>query len=71
MMMTLDQALTDIMQLDDNSREMLLDILLRRQVETHRDEIARNAKKSIKEYRSGMYTALSTEEAINNHLNSL
>jgi len=69
--MTLDQALTDIMQLDDNSREMLLDILLRRQVETRRDEIARNVKKSIKEYRSGKYASLSTEEAISNHLNSL
>jgi hypothetical protein len=70
-MMTLDQALTDIMQLDDSSREMLLDILFKRQVEARRDEIARNAKKSIKEYRSGKYTPLSNEESISNHLNSL
>lgn len=69
--MTLDQALTDIMQLDDSSREMLLDILLKRQVEIRRDEIARNAKKSIKDYRSGKYIPLSAEEAISDHLNSL
>ena len=70
-MMTLAQALTDIMQLDDSSKEMLLDILLKRQAETRRDEIARNAKKSMKEYRSGKYASLSTEEAISDHLNSL
>jgi len=70
-MMTLDQALNDIMQLDDSSREMLLDILLKRQVEARRDEIARNAKKSIKDYRSGKYTLLSSEDAISDHLNKL
>jgi hypothetical protein len=36
-MMALDQALNDIMQLDASSREMLLDILLKRQVERRRD----------------------------------
>ena len=69
--MTLDQALNDFMQLDENSREMLLDILLKRRAETRRDEIARNAKKSLKEYRSGKYTPLSDDESIINHLNSL
>jgi len=59
------------MQLDESSREMLLEILLKRQVERRRDEIARNAKKSIKDYRSGKYTPISTEEAISEHLNSL
>jgi hypothetical protein len=59
------------MQLDDSSMEMLLDILLKRRIEIRRDEMARNAKKSIKEYRSGMYNALSDDEDIVDHLNSL
>ena len=46
--MTIDQALDDIMQLDEISREMLLDILQKRQIELHRMRIAKNAKGSTK-----------------------
>jgi len=69
-MTTIDQALSDFMKLDFNTREMLLEILQKRQVETRRDEIAKNAKKSLKGYHAGNYAALSAEEAIG-HLNSL
>ena len=69
-MTTIDQALADIMKLDFNTREMLLEILQKRQVEARRDAIAKNAKKSLKEYHTGSYVALSVDEAIG-HLNSL
>ena len=69
-MMTLNQALDDIMQLDDNSREMLLDILQKRQVEKRRDEIAKNAKQARKDFNDGNFTAMSGEEVIN-YLHSL
>jgi len=69
-MATIDSTLTDIMKLDFNSREMLLEILQKRQIEARRDEIAKNARKSLKEYRAGKYTSLTYEEAIR-HLNSL
>lgn len=69
-MVTIDSTLSDIMKLDYNTREMLLEILQKRQVEARRDEIAKNAKKSLKEFHSGKYAALSAEEGIS-HLASL
>ena len=63
-MMTIDQALTDIMQLDYRSREMLLEILQKRQIEARRDEIAENAEQATKDFRAGNFTPLSAEEAI-------
>jgi hypothetical protein len=65
-MMTLDQALTDIMQLDHNSREMLLEILQKRQIEARRDEIAENAEQAINDFHAGNFTPMSAEEAIKN-----
>jgi len=52
-MVTFNSTLEDIMQLDFASREMLLEILQKRQVEARRSEIAKAAKQSIKEYKSG------------------
>ena len=63
-MVTLDSTLEDIMKLDFSTREMLLEILQKRQIEARRDEIAKNAKKTLKEYRAGEYKPLSVEEAI-------
>lgn len=68
--MTIDQALDDIMQLDEASREMLLDILQKRQIELNRDRIAKNAKKALKEFHAGNFTPMSAEDAIK-HLDSL
>ncbi len=58
------------MQLDYASREMLLEILQKRQVESRRDEMTKNARRSLKEYHSGKLPALKAEEVIEK-LNSL
>jgi len=63
-MATIDSTLADIMTMDYASREMLLEILQKRQIESRRAEIAKNAKKSLKEFHSGNFTPLSAEEAI-------
>ncbi len=63
-MTTIDSALDDIMKLDYTSREMLLEILQRRQIEARREEIAKTAKKSIKDYQSGKTTPASANEVI-------
>jgi hypothetical protein len=62
-MVTLDSALDDIMKLDHASREMLLEILQKRQTEYRRDEIAQNIKKNLKDYNSGKLEALTADEA--------
>lgn len=61
-MVTIDSALDDIMKLDYASREMPLEILQKRQIESRRDEIAKNAKKSLKDYRSGKLQPLTADE---------
>jgi hypothetical protein len=63
-MVTIDSTLEDIMQLDFASREMLLEILQKRQIEARRDEMAENAKHSLKDYQSGKITPLTADEAI-------
>jgi len=68
--MTIDQALNDIMQLDYISREMVLEILQKRQIEARRDEIAENAAQAIKDFHEGNLTPMSAEEAIK-HLHAL
>ncbi|WP_377116149.1 hypothetical protein [Mucilaginibacter litoreus] len=62
--------LEDIMKLDFTSREMLLEILQKRQIEARRDEVSKKAKQSLKDYHAGKLTALSAEEVIDK-LNSL
>jgi len=69
-MATIDSTLDDIMKLDFNSREMLLEILQKRQIEYRRNEIAKSAKKTLKEYQSGKITADTAEDVIKK-LNSL
>ncbi|MEJ7780626.1 MAG: hypothetical protein WKF68_13675 [Daejeonella sp.] len=69
-MTTIDSALQDIMKMDYNSREMLLEILTKRQIEAHRESIAKSAKQSLKDYHSGKTLPVSATEAIN-RLNSL
>ena len=63
-MVTLDSALDDIMQLDFESREMLLEILKKRQIEARRDQMLRNAEEALEEYRAGKLTPMSAEELI-------
>ena len=52
------------MQLDFASREMLLEILQKRQIEARRDAMAKNAKQTLKDYHSGKITPLTAEEAV-------
>ena len=47
-MVTINSTLEDIMQLDFASREMLLEILQKRQIEARRDEMAKTAKQTLK-----------------------
>jgi len=63
-MVTIDSTLADIMQLDNESRQMLLEILQKRQIEARRDEIAKTAKQTIKEYQSGIIKPNSADEVI-------
>lgn len=69
-MTTIESALENVMSLDFDSREMLLEILQKRQIEARRDTIAKNAKKSLKAYHEGKVDALSADDAID-YLNSL
>lgn len=63
-MSTVNSALDEIMKLDYTSREIILEILQKRQSEARRDEIAKKAKQTLKEYRSGKIEPLTVEEAI-------
>jgi len=69
-MITLDTALDEIMQLDFQSREMLIEILQKRQIETKRNSILKSAKASLKEYRDGKIIPMNAEE-VTNRLDSL
>lgn len=69
-MATIDSALDDIMKLDFASREMLLEILQKRQIEYRRNEIAKTARKTLKEYQEGKIIADTAEDVINK-LNAL
>jgi hypothetical protein len=63
-MVTLDSVLDDVKGLDFDTREMLIEILRKRQVESRRDEILRQAKKDMKDYRAGKLKAQTAEEVI-------
>jgi hypothetical protein len=69
-MVTIDSTLDNIMQLDFKSREVLLEIFQKRQIEARRSEMAKTAKHTLKEYRSGKIQAESAEQIIKK-LNSL
>lgn len=63
-MSTIDSALEEIMKLDYTSREMVLEILRKRQIDARRDEIAKNARKSLKDYHDGKIIARSIDETL-------
>ena len=63
-MITLDRVLDDIMMLDFTSREELVRILRKRQIEERRKEIARNAGKAKSQLRKGRIHATGANEAI-------
>jgi len=63
-MVTIDSTLETIMQLDFASREMLLEILQKRQIEARRNDVAKTARQSLKEYQSGKSTPLTADEVV-------
>lgn len=52
-MITLDQAIDTIQQLPAEQQEMLFDIVYRRRMESRREEIARDARRSIADFYTG------------------
>lgn len=69
-MFTIDKVLDEIMQFDFNTREMLLEILRKRQIAERRKEIAANARKAKAEFKNGKLKHRTSAEAIK-HLDSL
>lgn len=69
-MITLDETLDSIMKLDFSSREILLEILQKRQVEERRTEIEKNAKEAKVAFKSGKLKSATAKDAIS-ILNSL
>ena len=69
-MITIDETLDSIMKLDFSSREILLEILQKRQVQERRAEIEKNAKQAKAAFKSGKLKSLKAKDAIS-ILNSL
>ena len=63
-MMTLDQALDAVNELPSEQREMLAEILRKRQIEERRNEIATSARESIDAFRTGGLKPQSADEVI-------
>jgi hypothetical protein len=63
-MTSLDRVLDEAMALPLSQQEMLVQILHRRILDRRREEIARDAKISLAEFRSGKLKPQSAEEAI-------
>ena len=63
-MTTINEALDKLMELDFESREMLIEIAQKRQIEERRKEISSNAKKSKEAYKGNKLKAVSAESAI-------
>jgi hypothetical protein len=64
-MITLDQALDVVMQLEYEQRKLLLDILCKRQIEDRREEIAQNAREAISAFQTGELKTETADELIN------
>ncbi len=62
--MTLQQILEATAQLSYQQRELLLQVLSRRQLEARRSPIARHATKARQAFQSGQLTTESAEELI-------
>jgi len=52
-MTTLDKALDAVMQLSSEQKQMLIEILWRRQIDERREEIAANAREAISAFHAG------------------
>jgi hypothetical protein len=63
-MVTLTDVLDAVEQLTDEDQEAFADIIRQRQIERRRDEIARDAQKSMEAYRAGLLPSYTVDEAI-------
>jgi hypothetical protein len=63
-MITLDHALDVAMQLSYEQRQMLIDILSKRQTEERREELAENAREAVKSFHAGELKTESADELI-------
>jgi hypothetical protein len=64
-MITLDEALDVVMQLEYEQKELLLDILRKRQIEERREEIAQNAQEAIQAFQAGELKTETADELTN------
>lgn len=62
--MGFDETIDSIMQMDFDSREMLIEILLKRQSEVRRKNIARHAIQAKADYKKGKLHASSATEVL-------
>jgi hypothetical protein len=69
-MTTIDEALDTIMQMDFSSREMLLEIFQKRQIEERRKEIADNGEQAKEDFKVGKIAPAEAADIIRT-LNSL
>jgi len=63
-MVTLDYAIDTVMQLKPQQREILIDIIRKREIERRREEIARDAQKSIAAFHAGQLKPQPVEDII-------
>ena len=63
-MITLDQALDAAMQLSPEQKQMLIEILWRRQLDERRDEIAANAREAIRAFHAGELRSESIDDLL-------
>jgi hypothetical protein len=63
-MVTLTDVLDAVEHLTDEDQEAFAEIIRQRQIERRRDQIARDAKEAIADYRAGLLPSYTAEEAI-------
>ena len=63
-MVTLADVLDAVEQLTDEDQEEFAEIIRQRQIERRRDQIARDAKEALADYRAGLLPSYTAEEAI-------
>lgn len=63
-MLTLDQVLETASQLPIDQQQMLIKILQSRNIESRREEIARDAQKSLADFKAGKLKAQSVDEIV-------
>jgi hypothetical protein len=63
-MQTFEKTLDELMSYDFSTRELIINILQKRQIEERRNEIAKNIKVSASDYKKGKLKAQSAKDAL-------